>query len=117
MPDTPEARKRRTAANLKTAAATLDALKLASGCVDCGYRVHPAALQFDHLDPSTKRTDLGWKENRSKLTTRSRLNAFLEHVGRYCVVRCANCHAARSFNEAHWRIRRGVLPPREPTLF
>ncbi|MBF6374470.1 hypothetical protein [Nocardia farcinica] len=117
MPDTPEARKRRAAANLRAAVTTLDALKLASGCVDCGYRKHPAALQFDHLDPSTKRTELGWRRDRSKLTTRSRLLAYIEHVGRYCEVRCANCHAARSYDEEHWRIRRGILPAREPTLF
>ena len=33
----------------------LDTIKTQSGCVDCGYNEHPAALQFDHIDPKTKK--------------------------------------------------------------
>ncbi|MBF6515535.1 hypothetical protein IU421_14780 [Nocardia cyriacigeorgica] len=117
MVDTPERKRKQQQANVETAVTVLNALKLASGCVDCGYRKHPAALQFDHLDPSTKRRDLGWQRDRSRLMTRSKLIAYLKHVQRYCVVRCANCHAARTAEEQHWRIRRGVLPGVEPTLF
>src|ERR1035438_1249037 len=32
----------------------LQKIKMASGCVDCGYNLHPAALDFDHLVPSEK---------------------------------------------------------------
>lgn len=32
----------------------LNAVKLQSGCVDCGFNGHPQALQFDHIDPVNK---------------------------------------------------------------
>lgn len=61
-------------------------IKLASGCIDCGYAAHSAALQFDHIDNNKKanvsdliRSDYGWK------TIKEEINK--------CVVRCANCHA------------------------
>lgn len=95
----------------------LDAMKLAAGCADCGYRAHPAALHFDHRDPATKRRDLGWVDDRSKLTTRRRLTRYLEHVETYCDIRCANCHAVRTMTERHWQVRRGSMPVTDPTLF
>lgn len=102
---------------LLLAAKTLDAFKLARGCTDCGYRGHPAALHFDHVDPQTKREDLGWRRDRSKLTSHRRLLAYLDHVERYCEVRCANCHAVRTVAEKHW-ITRTTEPDKGPaTLF
>lgn len=103
--------------NIAHAVAVLDALKLGRGCADCGYRRSPAALHFDHVDPATKRADLGWYADRSKLHTPTRLQRYLDHVERYCVVRCANCHAERGAREQHWLIRRGVVPCPHPTLF
>lgn len=35
----------------------MQAVKMAAGCSDCGYREHPAALEFDHRDPATKLRD------------------------------------------------------------
>lgn len=102
MPSTRDARRRRDRANLRLAAATLDEMKLSAGCVDCGYKAHPSALHFDHVDPSTKRSQPGWRDDRSRLTTRARLLAFVEHVQTNCVIRCANCHAVRSVREQHW---------------
>lgn len=32
----------------------IDVYKAQSGCVDCGYSAHPAALEFDHRDPCQK---------------------------------------------------------------
>lgn len=101
MPTDPEAKRRQIATKVRLAARTLDALKLASGCVDCGYREHPAALQFDHVDPATKRRDLGWQVDRTRLTSDAKLTRYLDHVQAYCQVRCANCHAVRSFTEGH----------------
>lgn len=61
-------------------------IKLASGCIDCGYAAHAAALQFDHIDDNKKanvsdliRSDYGW-------------NTIKKEIDK-CVVRCANCHA------------------------
>lgn len=72
--------------------------KLSKGCeaVDiegnvCGYNTHPSALQFDHIDPSTKyRTKSGRTMNPSEMVKlkRSVLQAELEK----CRVLCANCH-------------------------
>lgn len=93
-------------ANVRQAATLLDELKILAGCVDCGFNSWPEALQFDHLDPQTKRPDLGWFKDRSKLNTKSKLKRFLDHVERYCVIRCANCHARRTKLEFHWEVRR-----------
>jgi hypothetical protein len=109
--------RQRVQVRLDNAARTLNAVKLAAGCVDCGYRVHPQALHFDHRDPSTKRADLGWVEDRSKLTSAARLQRFLAHVDVYCDVRCGNCHAIRSATEQHWRGPRRALADQPPTLF
>src|SRR5947209_5344172 len=32
----------------------IDQYKLVKGCADCGYNLHPAALDFDHLPGSIK---------------------------------------------------------------
>lgn len=82
--------------HLRRAAARLDALKLAAGCVDCGYNKHPAALHFDHRDPETKLKALGWEPDTSRLHTRARLERYVTHVTAYCDVRCASCHAERT---------------------
>ncbi len=108
--------------NVAIAVEVLDALKTESGCTDCGYNRSPAALHFDHVDPEAKRVELGWREDRSKLTSKIKLRRYLEHVERYCEIRCANCHAERSVREKHWAIRRGkgasvMLPDLGEPLF
>lgn len=55
-------------------------------CVVCGYSRHMAALQFHHLDPSTKSFGLGVRG-----ITRSL--ASLKKEAEKCVLLCANCHA------------------------
>jgi len=99
-------------ANVKRAAEALDAYKLDRGCQDCGYRKHPAALHFDHVDPAMKLAALGWFPDRSKLVTPARLKTYLRHVERYCEVRCANCHTERTMREEHWKGRGGPSNPR-----
>ena len=61
-------------------------IKLAHGCVDCGYNEHAIALQFDHIADNKKdsvsnliRSDYSWK-------------TILEEIKK-CEVRCSNCHA------------------------
>ena len=92
--------------NLKVAAVTLDRIKTESGCFDCGFNKWPEALHFDHLDPLTKRAELGWMRDRSKLQSKRRLDRYLRHVAKYCVIRCANCHARRTKDEKHYLVRR-----------
>lgn len=69
------------------------AVKMERGCIDCGYRAHPAALHFDHRDPSTKLFAI------AKGLTRSW--AAIEAEIAKCDVRCANCHAIRGVVEGH----------------
>jgi predicted transposase YbfD/YdcC len=64
----------------------LDAFKMNSGCIDCGYRKHHSALHFDHVS--------GNKEI-NVCNAKSIRQAQREIVK--CVVRCANCHAEKTF--------------------
>ncbi len=70
----------RTDANRKW----INEYKLQRGCVRCGYKEHPAALDFHHVAPETKSfticTRLG--------SERGNLLAEMEK----CEVLCANCH-------------------------
>jgi len=91
--------KARYAANVAHAVDVLNAFKTEHGCTDCGYRKSPAALHFDHIDPETKRAELGWFDDRSRLTTHARLLRYLDHIERFCLIRCANCHAERGARE------------------
>lgn len=62
------------------------------GCLDCGYKQHPEALEFDHLPGSTKLFKVSdapmlgkiWSEVASEIAK--------------CEVVCANCHRVRTFN-------------------
>jgi len=55
-------------------------------CALCGYARHSAALQFHHLDPTTKSFGLGVRG-----ITRSIAKLRVEAAK--CVLLCANCHA------------------------
>lgn len=60
-------------------------VKLFLGCAICGYKKHPDALHFDHLNPKEKTREI------SRFYTSSK-NA-LKNEMRKCRVLCANCHA------------------------
>jgi len=68
----------------------LDAIKIASGCVDCGYKDNPLALDFDHL--TDKKFQVSHKRGRASDKT------LLAEVAK-CEVRCANCHRIRSWEK------------------
>jgi hypothetical protein len=55
-------------------------------CQICGYRRYVGALQFHHLDPSTKNFHLA-SGGIARALDRQRAEA------RKCVLLCANCHA------------------------
>jgi hypothetical protein len=66
--------------------------KLASGCVDCGYREHAAALDIDHMNGKT-----------SNISSLKSIAAVQAEIARHdCVVRCANCHRIKSWNTRTW---------------
>lgn len=65
----------------------LDAIKLESGCVDCGYKEHAVALDFDHIKGEKKFTI-------SQDTKRS-LQSLRDEIAK-CEVVCSNCHRVRT---------------------
>ena len=66
----------------------LNQYKLEKGCNDCGYRVHPAALEFDHINGS-KDFNVAFAKSISHAKKEIKK----------CVVRCANCHRIRHYEE------------------
>lgn len=62
--------------------------KLKSGCVDCGYKEHHAALEFDHVKPR-KRGTVSQQLGKS-------LKVIKEEIEN-CEVVCANCHQIRTW--------------------
>ena len=71
--------------------------KLSKGCADCGYKGHPAALDFDHLPGTTKVRDI-------KRGTQLGWQALMDEIAK-CEVVCANCHRIRTFDRRHARRR------------
>jgi hypothetical protein len=62
--------------------------KLEHGCVSCGFQAHHAALHFDHVE--------GKKE--INISTAKSIEQAKQEIAK-CVVRCANCHSIRHFEE------------------
>ena len=73
-------------------AAYIKQVKLSRGCDRCGYKSCPTALQWHHLDPSTKRGEL------SKMTNVSRARIDKETAA--CELLCANCHFEEHYVQA-----------------
>jgi len=67
---------------------------LGGKCIDCGYDAHLAALDFDHVDPTTKKTNVA-----KLLTVDTDYEELLLEV-RKCVIRCANCHRIKTHPNA-----------------
>jgi transposase len=55
-------------------------------CRLCGFAMYAGALQFHHVDPSTKRFQLGGRGLTRSLK-------ILREEAKKCVLLCANCHA------------------------
>lgn len=72
-------------------------VKLFLGCSLCGYKKHPDALHFDHVDPAEKLREV------SKMHSGSREK--LKEEIRKCRILCANCHAEHTANQ----IKNGVF--------
>jgi hypothetical protein len=70
-----------------TKRAFLDWLKLGVGCMDCGYALHPAALEFDHVR-GVKVRGVG------QMIHASARSLQLEILK--CEVVCSNCHHIRT---------------------
>ena len=77
----------------------VDNYKMESGCESCGFNKHPAALEFDHLNPATKKYSIG-----SQLMSMS-WEAIDEEISK-CRVLCANCHQIHTHESNHYATRR-----------
>ena len=63
----------------------IQAYKIEKGCAKCGYNQHPAALEFNHLDPAKKKFQIAGNLTR-------RWDSIVEEMAK-CEILCANCHA------------------------
>jgi hypothetical protein len=70
--------------------------KVRCGCEECGWAGHPAALDFDHVEPDKKEFHIA-----QSIAGRSIKTIFKEV--RKCRVLCANCHRIHTYNEAQGR--------------
>lgn len=61
---------------------------LGAKCVDCGFSGHPAALDFDHVDPKTKSFNIS-----VRLMAPMKI---LVPEALKCEIRCANCHRIKT---------------------
>jgi hypothetical protein len=80
-------------------AALLDARRDVA-CADCGGRFPPCAMDFDHRDPTTKRSAV------TQMIGRAGTQRLLDEVAK-CDIVCANCHRLRTFQ------RRSAVTVRE----
>lgn len=86
--DANERNKENNKKKIKKRKAFIDSIKLKAGCIDCGYAVHPEALQFDHLPGRIKEFEI----SRSHLKP---LRQVLKEIDK-CEIVCACCHAIRT---------------------
>ena len=64
------------------------------GCKGCGYNKFGGALDFDHINPSTKSiriTAVDWFSRRTRPMIREELKK--------CQLLCANCHREKTFKQ------------------
>jgi hypothetical protein len=71
--------------------AFIDEYKVTAGCVDCGYRDNPVALDFDHVR-GEKLFSIG---QRFHVMSDEKI---LDEIAK-CEVRCANCHRIKTWLE------------------
>ena len=81
--------------------------KLSKGCADCGYKDHPAALEFDHLPGTKKLFNIGQGRGHT-------LEAVRAEIAK-CEVVCANCHRVRTARRSPW-LSLGLEPLAEPSI-
>ena len=65
--------------------------ELGGKCVRCGYCAHEVALDFDHIDPSTKSFELSYIWGNS--------HEFIAKEVAKCQLLCANCHRVKTFED------------------
>ena len=82
--------------------AWISAFKLERGCIDCGYKGHPAALEFDHLPQFKKLGSI------CDMMAYAGREAIVAEMGK-CQVVCSNCHRVRTYVRTAARAGRAGL--------
>lgn len=76
----------------------MNAYKVLRGCESCGYNANPLALQFDHIDPTTKFRDKNGKLVHPSAMVNYSLDKIYAEIEK-CRVLCANCHIIYTYEE------------------
>ena len=72
--------------------------KLKKGCFFCKYKKCPEALQFHHLDKSTKLFGISDKLSKKNNLSKIKWKEIKSEI-RKCIILCANCHAEETYRE------------------
>lgn len=64
-------------------------------CADCNGKFDPCVMDFDHIDPSKKKANIG------VLARRSDMKHLMEEISK-CEIVCANCHRLRTKRKGHY---------------
>lgn len=81
--------------------------KKANGCEDCGFNVHPTALDLDHIDPRTKHvTRTGRRPSPGSMLSYNPLIFALELSK--CRVLCKNCHSIHTYYQNKAMLKAGT---------
>jgi len=80
----------------------IGAMKVESGCSDCGYSAHSVALDFDHLPQFDKRDGI------ARLILKTQNWEVIAAEIAKCEVVCANCHRVRTAARTEGRVRQIV---------
>ena len=70
-------------------------LKMSNSCVKCAES-HPDVLEFDHVEPSSKSTDISYMAQHAYS-----LETIEKEIAK-CVLLCANCHRKRTALQKDW---------------
>ena len=84
-----------SAAKAKIRRGIVNRYKEQDGCAHCGYTEHGCALDFHHVDPSTKEFNPGSRMHGSGESIMNEIDK--------CVVLCKNCHAVAHKEERDGR--------------
>ena len=79
----------------RTRTALAAEIKMQRGCIDCGYKGHPAALEFDHVRGAKKHT----------ISRIKSIPEMLKEIEK-CDVRCSNCHRIRTWEFQSMKTRK-----------
>jgi|TARA_B100000902_G_scaffold175349_1_gene169080 hypothetical protein len=76
--------------------------KIIKGCSNCGYKEHQAALEFNHIDRTTKKCTIGRIVHKAVLKNDTKGKALLKLELSKCEILCSNCHSIKTFEGKHW---------------